>query len=1085
MTWILKVAKIGLVSLVVLLAVVVTLLPFVVRWQAVAWLERQGLEASIGYVDIRPVLGAVQVNDVRITASNGEHLTIGELHFNIAWRPLLDQWLQVENFLLDNVAVDLVMEPDILRVGGIPIPVNGQDPDASEESVPGVINRLSLEKIELHQLAFCYSRVNAQNERLVSQCASLGELSQTGGLEVSLGEQGRFSLPGINLKDIQWYDQQQPLSLAVIESLSVSDIVSPDMTSWSVGKLDLAALALLPDSDQALMIESLGLRELNAAEEITARQLLLGEVAVSLQPGADGALAFAPALMTRIGELASSPATATASVDQAAATEATRISLQTLTLARLDVASDRPLLGLSALGLEALSLQGAEVSLARAQLSDLGVLPGTDDALALEKLVLTGLAVGGNIAVDTLLLGDARVHLQPGRQGELTFAPALMAQLSPSSDDQSLAETADNSLNDQTPQGRSAMGFSLGKLTTAGLQVTADRELLSLASLELEKLALQGADVSLAGLRFASLGVLSGTDDALAIEKLALTGLNIGEDVAIDDLSLGKVEVHLQDGQHGELAFAPTLMAQLSPSTDDQALGKNSEDSPNTAPPQNNSAMGFSLGRLTTAGVHVRAERELLSLTALQLQQLNLKNESLGLDRLAIDTLMLLSPAAPISRVEHYISVPGLSLDGFSKDSDGLVLSSLSITDPALFLHRGSGGELIMLEELAGFAGQPAEVKNTGQQVPESDSAPFSIKIGEVRIGENGQLRVLDESVSPPLAQEFSKLNFSIRHLDASRPAEGGAINFHLGVNRFGYLKLSGDLAPFGDTLNTAIGGELNGLDVRDLSGYAGKYIGYHLDQGTVDADIDVKVEQDQINAAITTRFNKLEVSSIPEADLPEGAEQLGVPLEFALALLRDNDGMIELKLPIGGNIHSPDFSLNHIIGKVLFKVISETVISYYLPFGLLAKSLVENSLASLAFQPVAFAPGLATLDAPALENLKTLAEMLQNRQQLHLVFCAPATLQDWRANFAPDEPSQEKTEETQRESTDKPEAAPEPVITPEQATAMTALADQRTEATKAYLVNAGVKPGQVIPCSSFFDQARDSAPEMTITIGQ
>ncbi|WP_461517332.1 DUF748 domain-containing protein [Porticoccus sp.] len=951
MTWILKVAKVGLVTLVVLLAVVVTLLPFVVRWQAVAWLERQGLEASIGYVDIRPVLGAVQVNDVRVIAPSGEHLAIGELHFNIAWRPLLDQWLQVEDVSLDNVAVDLVMGPDILRVGGIPIPVTEQVKDESEEPAPGVLNRLSLEKIELHQLAFCYSRVNAQNERLVNQCASLGELSQTGDLQVSLGEQGRFSLPGINLKDIQWYDQQQPLSLAVIESLSVTGIASADMTSWSVGKLDLAELALLPDSDQVLMVDSLALQELAAGKAITVGQLLLGAVAVKLQPDAGGALAFAPALMTRIGELASSPATATASVDQAAATEATRISLQALTLARLDVASDRPLLGFSALGLEELSLQGTDVSLAHAQLSDLGVLPGTDDSLALKKLVLTGLAVGENIAVDALSLGDARVHLQPGQHGELTFAPILMAQLSPAPVEPTPVDTADASLNEETPQ--------------------------------------------------------------------------VG------------------------------------------------------------STMDLSMGQLTTAGVHVRAERELLSLTALQLQQLNFKGESLGLDQLSIDALRLLSPATPVSGVEHYVSVPRLSLGGLSKGSDTLALDSLSLTDPELFLHRGRGGELLMLEELAGFAGQPIESEHAEQPAAEGDSAPLQLRIGEVRIGENGQLRVLDESVSPPLAQQFSKLDFSIRHLDATRPAEGGAINFQLGVNRFGYLKLSGDLAPFGDTLSTSIGGELNGLDVRDLSGYAGKYIGYHLDQGTVDADIDVKVKQDQVAATIITRFNKLEVSSIPEADLPEGAEQLGVPLEFALALLRDNDGMIELKLPIGGNIHSPDFSLNQIIGKVLFKVISETVISYYLPFGLLAKSLVENSLASLAFQPVAFTPGLATLDAPALENLKTLAEMLQSRQQLHLVFCAPATLQDWRASFAPAVPSQEKNEEAQPDSADKAEATPEPVITPEQVAAMTALADQRTEAAKAYLVDAGVKPGQVIPCSSAFEQARDSAPEMTITIGQ
>lgn len=498
--------------------------------------------------------------------------------------------------------------------------------------------------------------------------------------------------------------------------------------------------------------------------------------------------------------------------------------------------------------------------------------------------------------------------------------------------------------------------------------------------------------------------------------------------------------------------------------------------------------MGFSLGQLTTADIRVDADRELLSLQRLQLQQLHFKDTSFGLDRLVVNTLSLLAPATAIAGVTHYVSVPELEMAGLSKGAEELGLERLDISDPQLFLHRSAKGELLMLTELAALSGPPAAGSGDATAQPAArDTAPLRIRLGELRIGENGQLRVQDESVTPPLQQQFSGLDLVIRQLDASRPAEGGAVSLKLGVNRFGYLKLAGDLAPFGDTLNTAIGGELNGLDVRNLSGYAGKYIGYHLDQGTLDADIDVKVRQDVIDALVTTRFNKLEVSAIPAADLPEGAEQLGVPLEFALALLRDNDGMIELKLPIGGNIHSPDFSLNHIIGKVLFKVIGETVINYYLPFGLLAKSLVQDSLASLAFQPVAFAPASAELDAPAVANLDKLAQMLQSRQQLHLVFCAPATRQDWITSFAPEQAKQDQADTAAEKTPDKTdkEAAAEPVITAEQVVAMVALANQRTEVAKARLVDAGVKPGQVIPCSGAFEQARNSAPEMAISIGQ
>jgi outer membrane protein OmpA-like peptidoglycan-associated protein len=155
------------------------------------------------------------------------------------------------------------------------------------------------------------------------------------------------------------------------------------------------------------------------------------------------------------------------------------------------------------------------------------------------------------------------------------------------------------------------------------------------------------------------------------------------------------------------------------------------------------------------------------------------------------------------------------------------------------------------------------------------------------------------------------------------------------------------------------------------------------------------------------------------------------------------------------------------------------------------------TSLADLAFQPVTFAPGAAELDVPARENLGKLTEMLLNRQQLHLVFCAPATRQDWQAAYAPEQLGQpdgngKKPEDGPHQGEATSEAVSEassesavPEITDEQQAALVRLADRRTEAAKAYLVDAGVKPGQVIPCTGEFQVGRDSAPEMTISIGQ
>ncbi|MEZ5530374.1 MAG: DUF748 domain-containing protein [Porticoccaceae bacterium] len=943
-----KAIRFILLTLAVLVVVVITLLPFVVRWQAIAWLEKQGLEASIGYVDIRPILGSVQINDIDIHSAIGERLVVGELELNIDWAPLLDHWLQIQSVRLENTSVDLAMGPDILRVGGIVIPSGNSEPAPDGEQTEAAISRITVEQVEVENLVFCYLRVDGQDQPVANQCVSVEQLSPRGELVVAFGEERSLGLPGLDISGVGWFDRLQPLELASIDAIRLSGVASPDLATWQLEQLKITELGILPASDRALVLDTLTLGGLSAGQGISMKSLSLGTLQLHLQLDEQSGLTFAPALMARLAAL-SPPAAETAVSPDDDPGPSPVIQLDSLALDAIEVAADRPLLRFAGLNLSALTLQGAEVSLRKAGVSDLQVLSGNDDVLSLDHFALAGLVVKGDVAVDSLSLGNTSILLQPGDNGALTFAPALMAQLNPSGS------------GDRKP------------------------------------------------------------------------GVDTG--------------------------------AEASP------------------------AMGISLGNLQTGNISVAADRELVAIKTLALQQFNQKGEAIGLGGLSIEALQLLAPLGKVKGVGHYVEVPELSLNGLTVDSASVGLERLVISDPELYLHRGKDGRLVMVEELTALAGTSAE-QTTDENGPAS---PLRVKIGEVHIGDNGQLRVLDESVSPPLEQQFSKLAFTIQHLDASRPAENASVDFHLGVNRFGYFKLSGDMTPFGDTLNSSIEGELSGLDVRDLSGYSGKYIGYHLDQGTVDADIRVKVRQDEIDATIDTRFNKLEVSAIPETDLPEGAEQLGVPLEFALALLRDNDGMIGLKLPVSGNIHSPNFSLNHIIGKVLFKVIGETVINYYLPFGLLAKSMVSNGLANLAFQSVIFAPGAAELDVPARENLGKLTEMLLNRQQLHLVFCAPSTLQDWQAAYAPEQLDQpegngKKSEDVQRQGEATGEASSEsvvPEITDEQQASLVLLADRRTEAAKAFLVDAGVKPGQVIPCTGEFQVGKDSAPEMTISIGQ
>lgn len=900
----------SLISTVLLVVLTLSLLPFMIRWQGVAWLEQQGLDATIGYVEIRSMLGTVQINNVRIESPDGERLRLDQLLLNIDWNPLFESSLYIEEVLLDGVAVDLAATASGWRVGGIALPATDEEAEKEVETSP-LFQQLQLRQFQLRDLTFCYLVINERGEQQANQCAGLEALSFDD-LAMTLGETPSLSLPGVSVTGLRWFDRLDPLALAAVESLAVTGVNSLDMARWQLDKIHLQSLGLLPGDTAALQLNQLTLIGLDAAENLALERLSLDTIAVGLELDQATRLVFAPALLKRIGQL--SPETpAQTATDKGEDTDGKQITLKQFALRQLDIGADRPLLSAGELRFSDLQLAGSAVALDALTLGRLSLLPGTEDALALDRLEIQNLDVDRDIAVAGLSLGDLQVRLQTDPQGKVVFAPTLIRQLVPASE--------------------------------------------------------------------------KNTDVAEAVDSSA----------------------------------------------------------------GNSAAMGFELGDLQLGSLAVFADRELLSLDSLGLQQLKLAGDQIELARLEASTVAFLTPASGTSQADHYVQIPRLLLDKLAKNAATLSLGRIELSDPEVFVHRDADGILLMLSELAILLGQGGESEDRpGQAVTDSDP-PLKIRLGSLLLGRQGQLRILDESVSPPLDQRFTGLDLHVAHLDGTRPDARADVSLNMALNQFGALSMSGQLVPFGDTLSTLINGEIKGIDVRDISGYAKKFSGYNLDQGLVDADIRVDIRDDAIDATVTTQFHKLQVSPVSKADLDAGASELGVPLEFALSLLRDDNGMIELKLPISGNVNSPSFSIRHIVNKVMFKVIKETVINYYLPFGLVMKTLIGDGLAGMGFEPLGFEPGTTVLDDAGEANLNRLSDMLQKRRQLQLIFCAPATLRDWAAQFSPDDLV------TLQSSA---ENFPLPETTTEQSAELAALANQRTAAAKQYLIDRNVDPG-------------------------
>ena len=174
-------------------------------------------------------------------------------------------------------------------------------------------------------------------------------------------------------------------------------------------------------------------------------------------------------------------------------------------------------------------------------------------------------------------------------------------------------------------------------------------------------------------------------------------------------------------------------------------------------------------------------------------------------------------------------------------------------------------------------------------------------------------------------------------------------------------LVIAGSVNPLSERLSLDIRANVKGMELAQFSAYSGKYIGYGIDKGKLSFDVAYKVENDQLSAE-----NALVLDQLTLGEKVDSESAVNLPVQLALSLLKDRNGVIDINLPIGGSLNDPEFSVGGIIFKVFVNLIQKAVTA---PFSLLASIVGDTEELSW----VAFDPGSYTLSESGQRKLETL----------------------------------------------------------------------------------------------------------------
>jgi hypothetical protein len=165
--------------------------------------------------------------------------------------------------------------------------------------------------------------------------------------------------------------------------------------------------------------------------------------------------------------------------------------------------------------------------------------------------------------------------------------------------------------------------------------------------------------------------------------------------------------------------------------------------------------------------------------------------------------------------------------------------------------------------------------------------------------------------------------------------------------------------------------------------------LGWQMQAGRLTTRIPVVVDRGQVRGTLDFTLDNPVVGNRSKAP---GAPSL--PLDFALAVMRDTNNQVKGTIPFTGDATDPSFSLGGLIVQVILNFVGKIATA---PFQLIASALAGSGDVDLSTIP--FEPGSDSIDSEGLRRIDLLAKALNERPGLAItVRGAVAAAADERA---------------------------------------------------------------------------------------
>jgi hypothetical protein len=273
--------------------------------------------------------------------------------------------------------------------------------------------------------------------------------------------------------------------------------------------------------------------------------------------------------------------------------------------------------------------------------------------------------------------------------------------------------------------------------------------------------------------------------------------------------------------------------------------------------------------------------------------------------------------------------------------------------------------------QLASVKNKNAEDLSLTTPKQSEKSKAFDLEIKSIGL-KGASIDFTDFSIKPKFQTQIHDFHGTLLGL-SNQPNRYASMAFDGKVDKTGLVALRGQIAFADPRRNNDVTLAFKRIPLKSIDPYAKTFAGYEIKGGTISVMLDYKTKDANLKGD-----NRIVINQIQIGDEVPNYKGKSLPLKLAVALLEDGDGIIDLNIPVSGNIDKPEFSTGHVVWQAIATVITNIVAAPFRAIG--------NLLGIDNFKGIFFDPGEGALSLAEKDKVEHLASALKKRAKAKLI---------------------------------------------------------------------------------------------------